>query len=871
MPLSSGDKLGPYTILALAGKGGMGEVYRAHDDRLRRDVAIKVSRDQFTERFTREARTIASLNHTNIAHLYDVGPNYLVMEYVEGEDLKGPLSFEDALPIIQQLIDGIEAAHEKNIIHRDLKPANIKITPEGVVKILDFGLAKAMEPPPSHDADPGNSPTLTMGATVAGTILGTAAYMAPEQAKGKAADKRSDVWSFGVVVYEMLTGKRLFQGESVVEILGGVLNKEADVSAAPARVHRLLGWCLEKDRKKQLAAISDARRMLEEGGAGSPAQADSLPHKASKLPWAVAAVAVVGMAAAGTLAFFHLREEPPKLTKFEFAPPENGTIRIDNGPPAVSPDGRRVAYRAFADGKSMLWVRDLDSLNARMLPGTENPASPFWAPDSRQLAFFSGSKLMKIDVTGGPATTITAASTVFGGTWNQDDVIVFGTNSGTFRVAAAGGTPTPVTELDKSRNETRHVFPHFLPDGRYFLYTAPSSDTEKAAVFVGDLQSPNKNADKKLILQLNSNANYVEPQGGAGGASGFLLFVREGTLMAQPFDAGKLTTTGDAVPVAENVTTANYGYFGSSRNGTLAYASGGGGTNLQITWYDRFGKVVGTVGKPADMQTPRLSPNGKMVAVDRLDPQSSKRDIWLHDLARGSEQRLTFADSNFYPVWSPDSLRVAYTRGGKVMVKSADGTGQEEVLETTGPLPQDWTRDGGFLISAQSNTNPKTSNDLWALPLSGGKAPRGKESAKPVPLRETEFAEWHGRVSPDGRWLAYMSDESKRWEVYVVGFPSLNGHWQVSVNGGLLPVWSRDGRELYFMGSDNKLMAAAITPGAQFQAGVPQPLFNVRIGASSNRSYDVSADGRFLIASPVEQSATVPMTVVLNWQAGLKK
>ncbi len=534
MPLSPGDKLGPYEILDLIGKGGMGEVYRAHDDRLRRDVAIKVSNSQFTERFTREARTVASLNHTNIAHLYDVGPNYLVMELVEGEDLKGPMAFDDALPIIQQLIDGIEAAHEKGIVHRDLKPANIKITPEGVVKILDFGLAKAMDPAPLSGSNAENSPTLTIGATAVGTILGTAGYMAPEQAKGKQADKRSDIWSFGVILFELLTGKKMFPGETAVEILGGVLNKEPDISAAPARVHRLLRWCLE---------------------------------------------------------------------------PEKGIVNETRGEPAVSPDGRRVAFSARVDGKYLLWVRDLDSLQTRMLPGTENPDNPFWAPDSRQVAFGSGGKLMKIDVTGGPATTVTATAPTRGGTWNQDDVILFATtSSGLLRVPAAGGTPTPVTELDKSRNETNHFAPQFLPDGHHFLYLAMSSNPEKSALLVGDLQTK----DKHLILPLDRRAVYVDPSGGA--RAGYLLFVRERTLMAQAFDPGKLETTGAAVPIAEKVDVppGNYAYFSASREGTLVYTSGGIGSALQLTWYDRSGKVAGTLGKPVDVQAPRVSPNGKM-------------------------------------------------------------------------------------------------------------------------------------------------------------------------------------------------------------------------------------------------------------------
>jgi Tol biopolymer transport system component len=554
----------------------------------------------------------------------------------------------------------------------------------------------------------------------------------------------------------------------------------------------------------------------------------------------------------------HFREKPPALVKFQISPPEKGVLD-ESGPPAVSPDGRRIAFLANVDGKREVWVRDLDSLNLRMLPGTQNATRIFWSPDGRQLAFLQSGNLMKIDVAGGPATAVvTGSAESFYGAWNGHGVILFAKQLRLFRVSAVGGMPSPVTELDKSRGEVAHADPDFLPDGHHFLYLAASAHLE-FTLAVGDLQSK----DKKLLVQpLDSQALYVDP--------GYLLYVREHVLTAQPFDAGKLQITGGAVPVAEGVDTAGrVRYFSASRNGTLAYASGSTGEGLQIAWYDRLGKVVGKVGKPVDIQTLRLSPNGKMLASDRSDAQHKGRDIWLTDLARGSEQRLTFSGENSYPVWSPDGLRVAFLRREaaadfKISVKSADGTGQAVVLESARKWLSDWTRDGRYLISSTPDYRPRTA-DLWALPLS-----EGKPAGKPVALRETEFDEDHGRVSPDGRWLAYQSNDTKRKEIYVVGFPSLNGHWQVSVDGGDCPVWSRDGRELYFVGANNKMMAVEIKPGSQFEASVPKALFDLGLG-NSNPSFDVSADGRFLIATPAEQSATTQMTVVLNWQAMLKK
>jgi Tol biopolymer transport system component/predicted Ser/Thr protein kinase len=868
-----GQTIAHYRITAKLGAGGMGEVYRATDTKLDREVALKILPAAFAAdadrmaRFEREAKVLAALNHPNIAAIYGVEERALVMELVEGQTLAGPLPLETVLDYARQIADALEAAHEKGIVHRDLKPANVKVTPAGVVKVLDFGLATAVNDP-APSADSPNSPTLTMRATQAGVILGTAGYMSPEQARGHAADRRADVWAFGVVLYEMLAGKMAFEGESVTDILAAVVKLEPDWSVLPSStpppVVKLVKRCLAKDRRQRLQAIGEARIAIDEllaggGEVARPAEA----QRTSRLPWVVAAALLLATLALGYVAYKHVTEEA-RVLRFAVLPPEKTSF---TGTAAVSPDGRRLAFIATLDGKDSLWVRDLDSLVALPLTGTDGASYPFWSPDSRVIGFFANGKLKRIDASGGPALTLSDAPGPRGGSWSKNDVIVFTPNftTGLSRVPAAGGSTTPATDLDSAASENAHRMPWFLPDGRHFLFTARNNDREKSAVYVGDLESK----IRKRVLIATSNAMYVP--------AGYLLFLRERTLMAQPFDAGKAQTTGDAVPIAEQVGYDSLnlvGRFSASQNNVLVYTSGDafiGGA--QLTWFDRSGKATGTVGIPGLIQWASISPDGKTVAADRIDSQTQFFDLWLHDLTRGTASRFTFSSkTNQYPVWSPDGSHIAFTsnRGrsgiGGVFQKASSGSVQVEALDETAysKRADDWSRDGRYLIeeSPPGAGGSNTGSDIWVLPLFGDR--------KPFPYLQTEFNERFAKLSPDGRWLAYASDETKRLEIYVQTFPTPGGKWQVSTNGGDRPVWSRDGKELFYIGADQKMMVVDVTGGAKFEAGAPKPLFDAHL-ATGNTWFDVSKDGRFLIPAGLEHSTSVPMTVAINWAARLKK
>ena len=788
----------------------------------------------------------------------------LIMELVEGETLKGPLPVETALAYARQIVDALEAAHEKGIVHRDLKPANIKITPAGVVKVLDFGLATAVEDP-TASRDSKNSPTLSMRGTQAGAIMGTAAYMAPEQARGHVADRRADVWAFGAVLYEMLSAKPAFDGDSVTDILAAVVKLEPDWSALPSStpraVAKLVRRCLTKDRRQRLQAIGEARIAIDEylaGGAEAPPPAEARPL--NRLPW-LAAIGILLLAtiALGFVAYRHFTEET-RILRFSVLPPDKATVDFQ----AVSPDGRRLALVATLAGDSELWVRELDSLVARPLPGTEGASYPFWSPDSRTIGFFQSGKLKKIDAAGGPAITLADAASGRGGSWNRNGVIIFtpAVSQSIYRVPASGGTATALTTVDRASGENTHRMPWFLPDGHHFFYTARNDDAEKNALYVADLDSK----DRKRILYASSNALYASP--------GYLLFLREQTLMAQPFNTSSMTTQGDAIPIAEGVrheTLNLVGRFSASQNGVLAYSSGASSAPVdaaQLTWFDRTGKVTGTVGLPGVIYWPAISPDGRTIALDRVAPHNGMVDIWLYDLTRGTESRFTFnAHSNSYPVWSPDGSHIAFRSPRNLYQKAISGSAQEEVLDQPSTEPvriTDWSRDGRYVI--EQAFDPKTNFDIWVLPLFGDR--------KAFPYLHMDFNESHGKLSPNGKWLAYQSDETKRAEIYVQTFPNPGGKWQVSTNGGTRPVWSRDGKELFFIDSGRKMMAAEVKSNVQFEAGVPKPLFDTRLQQGQQQGitrFDVSKDGHFLIPTALEEGTAVPISVVVNWTVGLKK
>ncbi len=888
MPLAPGTRLGPHEILAPLGAGGMGEVYKARDTRLDRMVALKVlpghlsGNEELRQRFDREAKAISALSHPHICALYDVGHqdgvDYLVMEYLEGDPLSARLA-KGALPtdlVVRygiQIADALDKAHRQGIVHRDLKPGNIMITKSGV-KLLDFGLAK-FRPATTSGVFSGLSvlPTQTDASlTAQGTILGTFQYMAPEQLEGREADARSDIFSFGAVLYEMATGKKPFVGKSQASLIAAILDATpppvSTVSPmTPPALDRVVKTCLEKDPDDRFQTAHDVRLQLEwvaEGGsqAGVAAPVAARRKSRERAAWTIAgvlALVVAGLAAA------YLRRGPapvPRVVRSAILPPEKNVFRFVGegaGLVAVSPDGLTLTFVATdASEKSAIWVRPLDSQIARPLLGTDGAKYPFWSPDSRSLGFFAGGKLKKIEVTGGPPSTVCDAADARGGSWSRDGVIVFEPHFRLplSRVAATGGKVSPVTTLDSARKETTHRWPHFLPDGQHFLYFSGSHSTgpesELDAIFVGSLDPKER---PKLLVKARSQGIY---------AAGRLLFARQNTLLAQPFDVDTLTLEGNAVPIAEKIQD-DPGFFNaafSASDRVLVYQESGGTSGFsELVWFDRAGKRLESVGEPADYWHPRLAPDGRRLTFQIGDPG----DVWIQDLSRRVRSRLTFnpADDSS-PIWSPDGTRIVFSSqrsgAGDLYSKLASGTGGEELIETsmTFKIPGSWSPDGRVIAFHQSS---QSRPDIWLLSVSERKKTR---------LLEGDFDKGSPEFSPDGRWLAYTSTESGRPEIYVQPFPGPGGKWQVSTGGGQTPEWRSDGREIFYQSLDGKLMAVEVRAGSSFETEEPQVLFTVRAKSDPTRQYAASRDGqRFLVNVPSSGQHSPPITLVQAWSAAL--
>jgi serine/threonine protein kinase/Tol biopolymer transport system component len=886
MAILTGRRLGPYEILSAIGAGGMGEVYQAHDTKLGRDVAIKVLPANFVNdlerlsRFQREARMLAALNHANIATIYGLeqadGVTCLVMELVSGETLAervkaGPLGIEEALKIAIQIAEALEAAHEKGIIHRDLKPANVKLTPEGKVKVLDFGLAKAFAGDAAND-DPSNSPTLSAAATMQGTILGTAAYMSPEQARGKVCDKRTDIWAFGCVFYELLSGKQAFHGEDVTDILAAVVRAEPDWSRLPGEIPQgirvLLRRCLRKDRRQRLPDAGAARIEIEEALSGAGV-AESVPpasvEQRRPLAWIASTVALI--VAFGSLAFVYFRQAPPvvQTLRYQLSLPDNAEFRMFQ----LSPDGRNLAYTRRA-GNNRLFVRALDSLEEHEIPGTDGTTDPFWSPDSTHIAFFAQGKLKQVALSGGPATNIADAPDARGGTWGSDGTIVFAPTvyGGLSRVSpSSGGPSTPLKLPVADRDSLR--FPAFLPDSGRFFYVYEyqgGPKAEDAGLYVGFLDG----TPPIRILPDISTARFVPSPGLR--ASGHLLFRRDTTLMALPFDPAALKATGEAFPLADPVPDMGRipdAAFTVSANGILIYLSGGGASQeREITWLDRAGKRGKSLLKQKGIDSFALSPNGAQVMYS-TGSQNARGDLWLYDLPHGTKQRFTFEPFNaHWPLWSPDGAAIVFSSLPlyELFRKATQTSAKEESLGVKGTNARatSWAGDGKLL--AYSQTGDTTKDDIWLLQLDGDR--------KPKLFKQTPFNETAGQISPDGRWMVYDSDASGQYEIYIEPMPGGGAQRQISLGGGQSPVWRGDGRELYFV-LGSKLMAVEMKPGTDLTFGTPHELFSGLnlITNPRQRAVYPSADGnQFLALLPTgDASAGSPITVVTNWLAELKK
>jgi serine/threonine protein kinase/Tol biopolymer transport system component len=878
--LSAGTRLGPYEIIAAIGAGGMGEVYKACDTRLDRAVAIKILSEtlaadpQFRERFDREARTISKLDHPHICALHDVGEHeataYLVMQYLEGETLaqrleRGAVPCRDALAIAIQIADALDRAHRAGIVHRDLKPGNVMLTKSGA-KLLDFGLAKTRAPAGSGGAS--MLPT-TPALTAAGVILGTFQYMSPEQLEGKETDARSDIFAFGAVLYEMVIGCKAFDADSAPRVMTAILTVHPPPistlqPAAPPALERVITRCLAKDPDERWQSAYDLKAELQwiAEGVAQPGGPIAFPKSDAgmreRLAWVTAAVGILTAAILAVLNFSTTRE-PPRLLKLSVPRPPIAESYVVT---ALSPDGHSIVYAAGVDVHShQLWIRRFDSVAMRALPGTEGATFPFWSPDSRFVGFFANGKLKTIEIGTsseyGRPHTLCDAPFGRGGAWNRDGVIIFSPNleEAIYRIPAAGGQVSPVTTLKRERRQTSHRWPDFLPDGRHFLYWARSDDEQNQGIYVGSLDArPDSQGDRRL-LGTPSNALYAGP--------GYVLFERDRTLMAQAFDVRRLQLLGEPQRIASEVSNplTNHVNLSVSSTGLLAYHSGD--ATRQLVWFDRTGSPVGSIRDSEDADDPQLSPDETHVLFTRTDPQNRAGDIWLVELRRGTASRLTSQPSfEWRPIWSPDGHQILFAsnRNGPMNLYQLPVSGGEDkvLLQSSKRLtPTDWSRDGRLIVYGE--VDAKTQEDLWILPLDGGR--------KPFPFLRTEFNERQGRLSPDGRWIAYTSDESGAAEVYVQGFPDREGSGpkiRVSVDGGSNPKWRGDGKELLYIARDQRLRAVDVKAASTFEVGTTRTLVEV------SQDYTFTADGqRFLVSTAVGDSSSAAIVLLVNWTSAL--
>jgi len=898
-----GQTIAHYKIIEHLGSGGMGEVYLAVDSKLDRKVALKFLPPQMSAqpdakaRFLQEARAASALNHPNVCTIYDIqeheGQLFIVMEYVEGQTLrnhKQPFTLKQVVEIGVQVADGLAAAHEKGIVHRDIKTENIMIRKDGIVQIMDFGLAKL------HGAS---------RLTKEGSTVGTVGYSSPEQIQGQDTDHRTDLFSLGVVLYELLSGELPFKGVHETAIMYEIVNVDPQPLSAirpdfDPELDRIILDCLQKDPDERCQSAKEVARdlrrfkvssghkrssrvstirpafttgsidgQLASAQTGARSAIAPSPRKLSRLiPWALTALALIAV----VVIVWHSAVQDPdaqQTLRFTLPAPEGNDLSVFfGGNLALSPDGTRLAFVASDSvGDTHLWIRALNAFSAQQLAGTEGANYPFWSPDSRFLGFFADGKLKKIDIAGGPALVLCDAATPRGGTWNRDDVIVFSptATSGLFRVNGSGGEATQLTHLDSARQETTHRWALFLPDGNQFLYysrTGSLGTSEEDVVYVGSLDS----SINRILMHHNGNVAY---------ARGHLLFVRENTLMGQPFDPDEGVASGSPFPLAENITFLerfNNAVFTASASGALAFLTGDVIIDNSLIWVDREGRVIDTVGESAFYWNCRLSPDGKRLAVDLDDVARSNRDVWVYDLARGIKARITFdSTGDWLPLWSPDGKRVAFTSGpfgaSDLYLKPADGTGEAELLLATDATkrPMDWSADGRFILYRSSNGGE---DDVWVLPMTPGAGVRGD----PIPFQKTAFDEDAGCFSPDGRWIAYASNETEQLEVYVRPFPEGGGKWQVSTQGGTHPKWRRDGKEIFYLSASGHMMAAEVDGSkASFEVGAVRPLFETSVWASAS-PYDVSADGqRFILVTRPASGRVTSASVILNWDAEIAK